>query len=134
LALILHEGESGYSDIDSDDGNSKHVAFVTIETALFPKHILLLGSQSSINIVAEENLRKKGTNRRTRKGIVSDGVDKETPGTKVDLVGELGDIGMVYYCPKAAINILSFAAMSDAGVWPVAWEPTGLLCLRLLPK
>jgi hypothetical protein len=40
---------------------------------------------------------------------VLNGVDKDTPGIKVDLVGE------VFYCPKAAANILSFAAMSDAG-------------------
>ena len=33
----------------------------------------------------------------------------------MDLVGDLGEIGVVYYCPKAAANILSFAAMSDAG-------------------
>jgi hypothetical protein len=39
----------------------------------------------------------------------------DPPGIKVDLVGDLGDIGEVYYCPKAAANILSFAAMTDAG-------------------
>jgi hypothetical protein len=31
------------------------------------------------------------------------------------MVGELRDIGTVYYFPKASANILSFAAMSDAG-------------------
>jgi hypothetical protein len=38
-----------------------------------------------------------------------------SPGIKVDLVGELGDIDIAYYCPKAGANILSLAAMSDEG-------------------
>jgi hypothetical protein len=33
----------------------------------------------------------------------------------VDLVGDLGVVGEVYYCPEASANILSFAAMSDSG-------------------
>jgi hypothetical protein len=39
LALIARDGDSGggYSDADSEDDNSKHLAFVTTETALFSR-------------------------------------------------------------------------------------------------
>jgi hypothetical protein len=42
---------------------------------------------------------------------VLNGVEKGSPGINVDLVGDLGDAGEVYYCPEASANILSFAAM-----------------------
>jgi hypothetical protein len=53
--------------------------------------------------------------RRTPNGIVLNGVDKESKGISVDVEGELGEIGTVFYSPKASANIFSFAAMSDAG-------------------
>ena len=122
LALIVHEGDSGYSDVDSDDGSSKQVAFVTSETVLFAGHILLLDSQSSASVVSERSLFREGTIRTTEKGIVLNGVDKDSPGIKVDMVGELGEIGLVYYCPTAAANIISFAGMSDAGA-DIRYDP-----------
>jgi hypothetical protein len=115
LALLVNEGDAGYSDVDSDDGNTKHLAFVTHETALFSKHALLLDSQSSANIVVNKHLLIDGSIRRTENGIVLNGVEKGSPGINVDLVGDLGDVGEVYYCPEASANILSFAAMSDSG-------------------
>jgi hypothetical protein len=115
LALLVNEGDSGYSDVDSDDGNTKHLAFVTHETALISKHALLLDSQSSANIVVNKHLLIDGSIRRTENGIVLNGVEKGSPGINVDLVGDLGDVGEVYYCPEASANILSFAAMLDSG-------------------
>jgi hypothetical protein len=56
-----------------------------------------------------------GTIRKAAKAIVLNGVDKDTPGITIDRVGDMKDIGEVYYSPKAAANILSFAAMTDAG-------------------
>jgi hypothetical protein len=56
-----------------------------------------------------------GTIRKAAKAIVLNGVDKDTPGIAIDLVGDMKDIGEVYCSPKAAANILSFAAMTDAG-------------------
>jgi hypothetical protein len=109
----VNEGNAGYSDVDSDDGNTKHLAFVTHETPLISKHALLLGSQSSANIVVNKLI--DGSIRKTEHGIMLNGVEKGSPGINVDLVGDLGDVGVVYYCPEASANILSFAAMSDAG-------------------
>ena len=65
--------------------------------------------------MAESKLLKSGSIRRTKDGIVLNGVNKGSSGIKVDMVGELGDIGTVYHCPKASANMLSFAAMSDNG-------------------
>ena len=114
-ALVVRE-DSGYSDAESDeDAGGKHVAFVTTETVLFAGHILLLDSQSSTNVVAESKPLKSGSIRKTNEGIILNRVEKGSKGIKVDMVEELGDIGTVYYCPKASANILSFAAMSDAG-------------------
>jgi Reverse transcriptase (RNA-dependent DNA polymerase) len=115
LALITQDSNSGYSDSDSDDGNTKQAAYVTSETVLFAGHNLLLDSGSSTNVICEESLLNKGSIRATKKGIVLNGVDKSSPGIKVNRIGQLGGIGMVYFCPSAAANILSFAAMSDAG-------------------
>jgi hypothetical protein len=53
--------------------------------------------------------------RRTSDGIILRGIDKDSDGIKVDMVGQLGEIGTVFYSPKASANVLSFAAMSDAG-------------------
>jgi hypothetical protein len=117
LALIAHDGDSGggYSDADSEDDNSKHLAFVTTETALFSKHLLHLDSQSSTNVINNKRILVSGTIRKAAKAIVLNGVDKDTPGIAIDRVGDMKDIGEVYYSPKAAANILSFAAMTDAG-------------------
>jgi hypothetical protein len=67
-ALVVRE-DSGYSDAESDeDSGGKFVAFVTSKTVLFAGHILLLNSQSSINVVAESKLLKSGSIRRTKVG------------------------------------------------------------------
>ena len=122
-ALLIREEEFVYSDTESSDGISKHIAFVTTtETSLFAGHILLLDSQSSTSVVADKSLFDEGTIRAANKGIVLNGVEKGAPGIKVDLVGRLGDIGDVYYCPAAAANILSFATMCDAGA-DIKYEP-----------
>jgi hypothetical protein len=112
-ALVVHE-DSGYSDEDSEE-DGKEVAFVTSETVLFAGHALMLDSQSSTSVVFDQSLLNEGSIRRAAKGITLNGVDKSSPGIQVDLVGELRDIGTVYYCPTASANILSFAAMTDSG-------------------
>jgi hypothetical protein len=112
-ALVAHE-DSGYSDEDSEE-DGKEVAFVTSETVLFAGHALMLDSQSSTSVVSDQSLLNEGSIRRAAKGITLNGVDKSSPGIHVDLVGELRDIGTVYYCPTASANILSFAAMTDSG-------------------
>jgi hypothetical protein len=43
-----------------------------------------------------------GSIRRTENGIVLNGVEKGSPGINVDLVGDLGDVGEVYYGPEAS--------------------------------
>ena len=111
-AMVISEV---YSDEESGEDTTKHVAYVTHETTLFAGHILLLDSQSSTSVIAEKSLLDDGSIRKTDKGIVLNGVDKDSRGINVDMVGTLGDIGTVYYCPSAAANILSFAAMSDSG-------------------
>jgi hypothetical protein len=88
---------------------------VTSETVLFAGHALMLDSQSSTSVVFDQSLLNEGSIRRAEKGIILNGVDKSSPGIHVDLVGELRDIGTVYYCPTASANILSFAAMTDSG-------------------
>lgn len=117
LALIVRNEDITYSDAESEDEFAKQTAFVTTvvsnETALFAGHILLLDNQSSANVVASESLLT--AIRPAKNAIILNGVNRESPGIKVDMVGDLGDIGVVYYCPGAAANILSFAAMSDSG-------------------
>ena len=103
------------SDEESEGETTKHVAFVTRERTLFAGHMLLLDSQSSTSVISEKSLLKDGSIRSTDKGIVLNGVDKDSRGIDVDMVGLLGDFGTVYYCPTTAANILSFAAMSDLG-------------------
>jgi hypothetical protein len=99
MALVTHE-DSGYFDQDSEE-DTKEVAFVTSETAT--------------SVIFDQSLLNAEIIRRAAKGIVLNGVDKSSPGIHVDLVGELRDIGTLYYCPTASANILSFAAMTDSG-------------------
>jgi hypothetical protein len=114
VSHCTHE-ESGYSEEDSEE-DGKEVASVTSETALFAGHGLMLDSQSSTSVVFDQSLLlNEGSIRRAAKGIILNGVDKNSPGIHVDLVGELRDIGTVYYCPTASANILSFAVMTDSG-------------------
>jgi hypothetical protein len=131
-ALIVHDGDSGggYSDADSEGDNSKHLAFVNNETALFSRHLLHLDSQSSTNVIGNKRILVSGTIRKAVKAIGLDGVDKDTPGIAIDLVGDMKDIGEVYYSPKAAANILSFTAMTDAGAEISYDETNGRFTMR----
>jgi hypothetical protein len=131
-ALIVHDGDSGggYSDADSEGDNSKHLAFLNNETALFSRHLLHLDSQSSTNVISNKRILVSGTIRKAVKAIGLDGVDKDTPGIAIDLVGDMKDVGEVYYSPKAAANILSFTAMTDAGAEISYDEKNGRFTMR----
>ena len=115
----VHSEDTLYSDAESEDGFTKQTAFiktvVSSETALFAGHILLLDNQSSANVVVSFDSNLLTAIRPKKNAIVLNGVNKGSPGIKVDMVGDLEDIGVVYYCPGAAANILSFAALSDSG-------------------
>jgi hypothetical protein len=67
--VLIAREDSGYSD--SDDDNTKEVAFVITETALFAGHALLLDSQSSTSIISEGSLLKKGASGERKMGSFS---------------------------------------------------------------
>ena len=122
---IVRNEDITYSDAECEDGFTKQTAFVTTvisnETVLFAGHILLLDNQSIANVVASGS--PLTAIRPAKNAIILNGVNKESPGIKVDMVGDLGDIGVVYYCPGAAANILSFAIiMSDSGA-DIRYDP-----------
>jgi hypothetical protein len=95
----------------------------TEETALFARHIRLLDTQSNANVVSAAELLT--SIRRTTNGIVLNGVDKESKGISVDMVGELGEIGIVFYSPKASANILSFLIEFDQETQRFTLRPKG---------
>jgi Zinc knuckle len=70
--LVVH-GEDIDEDAYSNDGYDKEAAYVlSLETALFARHILLLDTQSSANVVAAAELLTKI--RRTSDGIILSGI------------------------------------------------------------
>ena len=53
--------------------------------------------------------------RKSRHGILLNGVQADVESVRVDLEGDFGEVGPVYFSRGAAANILSFAAMVDRG-------------------
>ena len=110
LALLV----TGEGDEDSQSQLSDELAFITTdETILFSRHHVLLDNQASVNIFNNADLL---TNiKRSENRIVLNGVQADAQGVSVDMEGTFNEVGQVYYSEKATANILSFAAMVDAG-------------------
>ena len=53
--------------------------------------------------------------RRPEHGILLNGVQADAEAVRVDLEGDFGEVGPVYYSKRATANILSFAARVDRG-------------------
>ena len=53
--------------------------------------------------------------RRSKHGILLNGVQADAQGVRVDYEGNFREVGPVYYSRRATANILSFAAMVDRG-------------------
>ena len=78
---------------------------------LFARSHVLLDNQASVNVFCDANLL---TNiRRSKHGILLNGVQAQA--VPIDLEGDFGEVGLVYYSQRATANIPSFAAMVDRG-------------------
>ena len=100
-------------DIEDDD-RSDETAFVTSnEVALFSRSHILLDNQASVNVFCNPDLLTDI--RKSKNGILLNGVQLEAEGVRVDLEGDFGEVGPVYFSEGATANILSFAAMADRG-------------------
>ena len=100
-------------DIDEDDGTVESAFVASEEVVLFSKSHVLLDNQASINVFCDANLL---TNiRRSKHGILLNGVQAEAEAVRVDMEGDFREVGPVYYSRNATANILSFAAMVDSG-------------------
>ena len=107
--LLAQAGED-----TEDDDESIEAAFVTTdEVALFTRSHVLLDNQASVNVFCNAQLLT--SIRKSQRRIILNGVQLEAKGVKVDLEGDFGDIGPVYFSHGATANILSFAAMVDRG-------------------
>ena len=80
---------------------------------LFSKSHFLLDNLASVNVFCNPNLLTDI--RKSKRGILLNGVQLEVDAVRVDMEGDFGEVGPVYFSQGATANILSFAAMVDRG-------------------
>ena len=86
-------------------------AFVaTHEVILFARSHVLLNNQASVNVFCNGGLLTDI--RRSKQGILLNGVQAGVKSVRVDLEGDFEEVGPVYFSRGATANILSFAAWS----------------------
>ena len=100
-------------DIDEDDRTVESAFVSSAEVVLFAKSHILLDNQASVNVFCNKNLLTDI--RRSEHGILLKGVQANAEAVRVDMEGDFGEVGPVYYSQRATANILSFAAMVDSG-------------------
>ena len=100
-------------DIDEDDRTVESASVTTNEVILFARSHVLLDNQASVNVFCNADLLTDV--RRSKHGILLNGVQADAQGVRVDYEGNFGEVGPVYYSRRATANILSFAAMVDRG-------------------
>ena len=108
---VLHTAAE--EDTDEDDRTVESAFVASKEVVLFARSHVLLDNQASINIFCNADLLTDI--RRSKHGIMLNGVQAEAKSFRVNLEGDFGEIGPVYYSQLATANILSFAAMVDSG-------------------
>lgn len=100
-------------DIDEDDRTVESAFVASNVVVLFARSHVLLDNQASVNVFCDANLLTDI--RRSKHGILLNGVQADAEAARVDLEGDFGEVGPVYYSQRATANILSFAAMVDRG-------------------
>jgi hypothetical protein len=100
-------------DVDEDDRTVETAFVASNEVVLFARSHVLLDNQASVNVFCNANLLTDI--RRSEHGILLNGVQANAEAVRVDLEGDFGEVGPVYYSKRATANILSFAAMVDRG-------------------
>ena len=108
--VVDHHTSDDYEDEEQYD----EAAYVTTaEFSIFTRDDILLDSQASVNVFCNgELLDDIGS---SDKEITLQGVQAEASGIKISQEGDFRTLGKVYYSPKTAANILSYAVMVDSG-------------------
>ena len=112
-ALIAATNAANNND-SSDDDDGEETAYITTgETVLFSRDDVLLDSQASVNVFCNEKLLRNV--RKSEKRVVLNGVQAKANGVIIDLEGDFGEVGRVYFSKDSTANILSYAVMVDQG-------------------
>ena len=112
-ALLTTEDHSDDEEEAYNVFKSEGAYVTSSETVLFSPSHVLLDNQASVNIFKNPHLL---TNIRVAdNGILLNGVQQSAAGVRVDQIGDFNEVGPVYFSKEASANILSFAAMEDAG-------------------
>ena len=109
--IALYTGAE--EDLDEDERTDESAFVASAEIVLFSQSHVLLDNQASVNVFCNPNLLTDI--RRSKHGILLNGVQLKAPGVRVDLEGDFGEVGPVYFSQGSTANILSFAAMVDRG-------------------
>jgi hypothetical protein len=105
--------ENGYGAIYVTTEIESHDIPPTEERILFCKYDVQIDSQASLSLFKTRSLlRNLGP---SAKRIIVNGVQADAEGVIVDQEGHFDQLGKVYYSPESTANILSYAAMVDAG-------------------
>lgn len=96
-----------YVDIEEDldeDETADETAFVTTsEIVLFSKSHVLLDNQASVNVFCNPNLLTDI--RKSKRGILLNGVQLEADAVRVDMEGDFGEVGPVYFSKGATSTL-----------------------------
>ena len=110
-ALLAATKASKTPDSSDDD---EDVAYVTSgEIVLFSRDDVLLDSQASVNVFCNDKLLRNV--RKSAKRVVLNGVQAKADGVVIELEGDFGEVGKVYFSRDSSANILSYAVMVDQG-------------------
>ena len=101
-------------DSSDEEEDKEEVAYITSrEIVLFSRDDVLLDSQAFVNVFCNEKL--LGNVSKSDKKVVLNGVQAKADGVIIELEGDFGEVGKVYFSKDSTANILSYAVMVDQG-------------------
>ena len=113
-ALIAAVRAANTHDSSDEEEDEEEVAYITSgEIVLFSRDDVLLDSQASVNVFCNEKLLRNV--RKSDKRVILNGVQAKADGVIIELEGDFGEVGKVYFSKESTANILSYAVMVDQG-------------------
>ena len=110
------------TDADDVDSDGYDVALITtLESCMFSQYDVLLDNEASLNIFSNGDLL---TGLRKSDKTINVGGIQLGKGVTVNMEGDFGELGRVFYSAAASANVLSFASQVDSGA-AVRYDHTG---------
>ena len=113
MVSALNPDEEYVEDIEYDIDARESAYLTAEETVLLSVDDVVFDNGSTVHLI--KNARLLTDIGISDRPIVVNGVQSDATGVRVNMEGQLGDIGTVYYSKNASANILSMSSLVDAG-------------------